>query len=225
MSDHKQTRQGDQGATVVREHRGTDEQTPATGDPPAERERPPPTDEEEGAAGDEPVEPLPRDVQFDILKNSRRRLVLAYLFEAGGETSLGTLSEHVASVENDKDVSLLDSQERKRAYVGLYQCHLPRMDDADVVEFNKSRGLVSLGRHAPELEEYLADDTAADADGRWSTVYLLVSLFGLGASLVAASGVLGPVTLAPAVAVVTLLAVAVVAAVHHRRDAAAAADG
>ena len=87
---------------------------------------------------------LPLDVTFEILKNRRRRLVLDYLREADETVRIGELAEHIAAIENDIPVQQLNSQQRKRVYIGLYQCHLPKMDDAGVVDFNQDRGLVDL---------------------------------------------------------------------------------
>lgn len=179
----------------------------------------PPDDGESAESGDE-IEPLPKDVQYDILKNRRRRLVLTYLFEEENPAALGTLSEYIAGIENEKDPRQLDSQERKRAYVGLYQCHLPRMDDAGVVEFNKNRGVVEQGPHAEELLPHLDQDGAPDLT--WPRVYLLCSMFGFGGFLITQSPLLGVGWLGPPVLALTLLAVAAISAFrlwdHHSDD-------
>jgi len=105
----------------------------------------------EDAAG----RPIPIDVAFDIMKNRRRRRVLAFVLDRGGRTTLSELAEHIAALENDKPESLLSSQERKRVYIGLYQCHLPRMDDAGVIEFDRYRGTVEVRREALSLRAYV----------------------------------------------------------------------
>lgn len=92
---------------------------------------------------------------FEILKNRRRRRVLRYLLEGDGQSTLGTLAEHLAAIENDKPEQLLSSQERKRVYIGLYQCHLPRMDMAGVIEFDRHRGTVELADWASSLTPYV----------------------------------------------------------------------
>jgi hypothetical protein len=40
--------------------------------------------------------------------------------------------------------------------VALYQCHLPKMDDADVIDFDHSRGTVERGPNADQLYVYLS---------------------------------------------------------------------
>ena len=103
-------------------------------------------------------EPLTKDVIFDILKNRRRRRVLGYLRERRTST-LSDVAEHVAALENGKDVGDLTSSERKRVYVGLYQCHLPRMSDAGVIDFDRARGTIELRESTSQVFPHLDLDT------------------------------------------------------------------
>lgn len=158
---------------------------------------------EDEAATSQP-EPLPKDVRFDILKNRRRRLVLRYLLDNEGPVTLGTLSEHVAAIENDKGPEALNSRERKRAYVGLYQCHLPRMDDAGVIEYDQNRGTIALGEHAEELGPHLRDtDTVAE---RWPRIYLLLASVGAGGYLISYSSAVSAAWLGTALVGVVITA-------------------
>jgi DNA-binding transcriptional ArsR family regulator len=117
-------------------------------------------DSEEGDDGGS----IPLDDQFAILKNRRRRDILKYLREHDGESTLSDLAEFVAAKENDVEISLLSSDERKRVYIGFYQCHLPQMDDAGVVDFEKRSGDVTLRPEAETLFEYIEDPLATDGD-------------------------------------------------------------
>lgn len=130
-------------------------------------------DEDSGADDEEAAEDagaeLPLDVVFDILKNERRRLVLRYLREHEGPATIGELAEHIAAYENDKTVEALSSDERKRAYVGLYQCHFPKMEDAGVIDSDRNLG-VSLGSNADRVFDYL--DRNQDEGGRdWTRIH------------------------------------------------------
>jgi hypothetical protein len=109
---------------------------------------------------------LPKDGIFGLLSAKRRRRVLLYLDENGDETTLSDLADHIAAIENDVEIRLLNSQQRKRVYVALYQCHLPKMDDADVIDFDQSRGTVVRRPEADQLYAYLAVEphTAGDDD-------------------------------------------------------------
>lgn len=98
---------------------------------------------------------LPKDVIFELLSAERRRLVLDYLAENGGETTLGDLADHVAAKENGIEPQLLSSKQRKRVYIALYQCHLPKLDDTNVIDFESARGTVILRPEADALFHYL----------------------------------------------------------------------
>ncbi|WP_435362004.1 DUF7344 domain-containing protein [Haloarchaeobius sp. DFWS5] len=120
---------------------------------------------DEDATNTEPDnESLPLDAVFDILRNERRRRVLRYLLDNDGRATISTLAEHIAAIENDTTTQALSAQERKRVYVGLYQCHLPRMDDTGVVHFEQGRGVIELADAADQLCTYLDRDDG-DGDG------------------------------------------------------------
>lgn len=103
------------------------------------------------------------DEVFELLKNQRRRRVLRYLAEADDDRStLSDLAEHVAGLENDVDPALLNSTQRKRTYVALYQTHLPKLDSYGVIDYDQNRGTVVLA-DTSQLEPYLAQ-VAADGD-------------------------------------------------------------
>jgi len=161
------------------------------------------TDAEES----QPSEPS-LDVVFDVLRNRRRRLVMKALEERDGSTTLSDLAEHIGGIENDKPPQALNAQERKRVYVGLYQCHLPKMDDADAIEFDKNRGTVERGEMADRYHEYLQRDV--DAKSGWPIYYG-------GVSAVAAATYAAVVVLAgpqPIVAMGSLVLVGALAAYH-----------
>lgn len=142
-----------------------DERTDRNRDRPATRNR----ERRESEAGDgagssgEPVtaEDAPAislDEIFGLLRNRRRRDVLSYLLEADGQISLGEVAETIAARECDKPVSQITSQERKRVYVGLYQGHLPKMDDYGAIEYNQERGVIDRGPNFELFVEYLPDE-------------------------------------------------------------------
>jgi hypothetical protein len=126
---------------------------------------------------------LTLDVIFQILKNSRRRRVLNYLRHNGGESTLSDLAEHVAGIENDIPPEQLSSDQRKRVYVGLYQCHLPKMDDAGVIDYNQSRGDIELTDLAEHFEEYLHDQDEDASSRPWYLYYAGIAASGFAALL------------------------------------------
>ncbi|UTF55456.1 DUF7344 domain-containing protein [Natronosalvus rutilus] len=131
-------------------------------------------------------ETLSKDVIFELLKNRRRREVLAYLLEAEETVTLGELAEQIAAWENDTDINALSSDQRKRVYVALYQTHLPKMDDAGIVDYDQDRGLITLADNADLLVMYL--DTDTHRRERWDRWYAAMSVVG---AVVLAAGLLG----------------------------------
>lgn len=95
-------------------------------------------------ARDEPPPRPDRDVVFEVLRTSRRREALRYLDAHDGEASVGAMAEYIAAEENGVDRTDVTYAQRKRAYVGLYQMHLPKMADLGVVDWDRERGHVAL---------------------------------------------------------------------------------
>ncbi|AGB39129.1 DUF7344 domain-containing protein [Natronococcus occultus] len=130
---------------------------------------------------------LSKDIIFELLKNRRRREVLTYLLEADETVTLGELAEQIAAWENDTDVNALSSDQRKRVYVALYQTHLPKMDDAGIVEYDQDRGLITLADNADLLMMYL--DTDTHQQDRWDRWYAALSVAGIAVVAAATVGV------------------------------------
>ncbi|WP_247004891.1 DUF7344 domain-containing protein [Halosolutus gelatinilyticus] len=133
-------------------------------------------DEIASVADSDADERLSKDVIFELLKNRRRREVLKYLLETDETVTLGELAEQIAAWENDTEVNALSSDQRKRVYVALYQTHLPKMDDAGIVEYDQDRGLISLSDNADLLMMYLNTDN--HRQDRWDRWYALLSVVG-----------------------------------------------
>lgn len=70
---------------------------------------------------------------YEILGNTRRRLALLALDEAG-TLRLTNLAEHVAAWEYDCQIRELDGAQYKRVYVALRQSHLEPLAEAGLVE-------------------------------------------------------------------------------------------
>ena len=140
-------------------------------------------------------ETLDADERFHLLQNERRRLVIRYLREAerddDGYVQMRDVAEQVAAWENDTTVAQLSSTVRQRVYIPLYQNHLPKLDDAGVIEYDQSRGTVVPTERVDELAALIEGPTAGeasagDATGRaWSKYYLGAS--GAGTVMVGAA--------------------------------------
>lgn len=136
-------------------------------------------------------EMLTEDEIFHVLQNERRRLVLRYLDECDDDVvRMGDMAEQVSAWEHDTTVQALTSTQRQRVYIPLYQNHLTKLDDLEIIEYNQSRGLVERGPRVGQLQAYLepfgdgtdTDDDAEDAGEQfpWAVPYLGVSALGAG---------------------------------------------
>ncbi|WP_254534747.1 DUF7344 domain-containing protein [Halomarina litorea] len=107
---------------------------------------------------------LSKDTVFEALTNSRRRATLHYLEANDGEANIGDLAEHIAADENGISELELNSAQRKRVYIGLYQCHLPKLDEMGIVDFDKHRGTVVLvPETAAQVYPYLHLDPLSES--------------------------------------------------------------
>ena len=130
-----------------------------------------------------PESRLSKDTLFAILE--KRRDALQYLKRNDGGATLSDLAEHIAARENDVDVAALSSDERKRVYIALYQCHLPKMATAGIIDFDKNRGDVALRSEARQLDTYLEEGTETTLGGARSRNLAVAG--GLAAGLVAST--------------------------------------
>lgn len=127
-------------------------------------------------ADSDPSQPLPLNDVCHLLQNERRRNALRYIREvtdsygaddeAVDSIRMRDVAEHVAAWEYDTTVEQLDHDERKRVYIALYQCHLPKLDDAGVIEYDRERGDIVPTDAIQELLLFLDwfDDRARDPD-------------------------------------------------------------
>jgi predicted transcriptional regulator len=161
---------------------------------------------------------LSDDELFEVLSNRRRRYTVHALEDTETAAEIGDVAEQVAAWEYDVDVEEVSYEERKRVYTALQQSHLPMMDDAGIVEFNKDRGLVEPTASLDDIEVYM--EVVQGNEIPWSVYYL--GLSGVAASLTAAAW-LGawPFALLPdvawATAVTAMFAVSAIAHTYYAR--------
>ncbi|WP_415379398.1 hypothetical protein [Halosimplex sp. TS25] len=141
------------------------------------------TDEEQETADDDQSDPLGKNELFHLLQNERRRAVIRYLEGTDQTVKMRDVAEQVAAWEHDTTVRALTSDERQRVYIALYQSHLDTLDEAGVIDYNKSRGLVDPQPALDEVASYIEDQPAADEPeddsvDAWDQGYLSLSLLG-----------------------------------------------
>lgn len=122
-----------------------------------------------------PTEMSP-DLVFEILSNTRRRMVLYYLRQFGGPVTVQQLAGEIAAIENDVTVDELTRQQRKRVYVSLYQTHLPKLEDTGIIQYDDDREEVQLTDRAHEMDSYLTPTSTSDPS--WQKYYLALATAG-----------------------------------------------
>jgi hypothetical protein len=157
---------------------------------------------------------LSEDDAFDILSNSRRRYVVQVLKDEAGTIQIGPLAEQIAAWENNVAVADLSHDQRKRVYTALQQSHLPKMDDAGIIDFDKDRGVVQPTTALENVDTYL--DRTKENHVPWSMYYLGLSVSGIAFLATKLLGIL-PVTVLSghSIAVSFLFVCSLFALVHY----------
>lgn len=116
---------------------------------------------------------ISRDTMYKMLANERRRYTIHYLKEQDDEVPLGLLAEQVGAWEHDLDTNQLTSDQRKTVYTALQQRHLPKLDEAGIVEFDKRAGAVQPTDALSSIDIYA--EVVEDGEFPWSQYYLGLS--------------------------------------------------
>ena len=121
---------------------------------------------------------LDRDAIFDVLSNARRRYAIEYLkgHDPGDEIELSDLVDYIAACENDISIPEVDYKQRKRVYSSLRQTHLPKLNECDLIEYDRDRGTIALSDAVSEVQMHL--EYVPENDIPWCYHYL-----GLAATL------------------------------------------
>lgn len=102
------------------------------------------------------------DLPSQVLANERRRLVLAVLAEASAPVALGDLASLVACREAGRGREGIDER-TDTIHVALYHKDVPKLDDADLVDWDRDRDVVGPG---PDFADGIAFvEAIADAEG------------------------------------------------------------
>ncbi|WP_449404318.1 DUF7344 domain-containing protein [Halalkalicoccus subterraneus] len=150
---------------------------------------------------------------FHVLQNERRRRVLQYLSDTEGPVDMRDIAEQVAAWEHDTTVQQLTSDQRQRVYIALYQSHLPKLADFDLITYNRNRGVVERTALADEVAQYLDPNGANDhSDGNttWTRYYGGTTLVSIGLIALTALGILPFTSIALASVITAMYAIVTV---------------
>ena len=98
---------------------------------------------------------LTADTILELLANRRRRYLLYALRGREDPIELSKLAEQVAGWEHDVHPDDVAKNEYKSVYVSSVQCHVPKLDDAGVVDHDEDNHTVILDSNFEQLEDYL----------------------------------------------------------------------
>lgn len=157
-----------------------------------------PSDDSAVSEAASPDRSLSKDDTFHILQNERRRRVLQYLSDTDGPVDMRDIAEQVAAWEHDTTVQQLTSDQRQRVYIALYQSHLPKLADFDLIVYNRSRGIVERTPLADQVASYLQDSNEDSTmmgieSAKWARYFGWATVLSIGLIALAWLGI-SPVT-------------------------------
>lgn len=109
------------------------------------------------------------DSALTALACRRRRVALATLVEQSSPVPVEKLGAHVAATLHETPVDDVDDDAREREHVSLVHRHLPKLDDANLVEWDREGGVVAAnGRGA--LTESAYRRVIDSPDEEWDAI-------------------------------------------------------
>jgi hypothetical protein len=91
------------------------------------------------------------DMLSDLVSNTRRRLLLKRLVEKGGESSLEDVISYICVNEDDEEC-----RNRKSVYISLKQTHIPKLEKARIVAFDRHTNTLRLEeRYIKDVKMYV----------------------------------------------------------------------
>jgi len=146
---------------------------------------------------------LSRDDVFGLLSSSRRRFLLRYLHQYRGSVPIDELRAELAAWENDTSKESLTDRQLKRVYISLHQTHLPTLEDAGVIDYDREEGIVEATSKSNRVMIHLDLD---DDEAPWSFAPLGIAVVGglLFLVIISDFGIFTRLPISVAVAVIVL---------------------
>lgn len=91
---------------------------------------------------------------FSVFAHHRRRYTLRELWRHEQPMALADLADELAVRENETAITEIPAEEVKRIYMSLYHTHIPKLAEADLVDYDQERDTVTLTEYAEQIEQY-----------------------------------------------------------------------
>lgn len=101
----------------------------------------------------------PSSVEYDdilaALANQRRRCSLRYLINSDTSTTVDELADELAAWESKPQVTGPTSCKHDDIKMSLMHVHLPKMDDADLIDYDSPTQTITVGTHSEAARKQL----------------------------------------------------------------------
>ena len=111
----------------------------------------------------------------DVLRNERRTHLLKTLQRKQETLPLREISERVATLETGEDPPPRNI--RESVYNSLHQTHLPKLDEMDIIAYERDRKLVTLADESDQVSLYM--EFVPEHGITWATYYLTIGALAL----------------------------------------------
>lgn len=98
---------------------------------------------------------LSLDPIFAAISHPRRRYLL-YSLRSQSELTIQELAAELVEWEETHCKASVEADDPRHAYISLHHTHVPKLVECDVVEFDESTGVVTLGPNADRVLAALA---------------------------------------------------------------------
>lgn len=95
------------------------------------------------------------DTVLHLLANDRRRHALSCLLDADDWMAVTDVAREIAERERDEPTADVSTEEIERVAASLHHVHLPKMAEADVVNFHRKRDAVATGERVEAVRPFL----------------------------------------------------------------------
>ena len=127
-----------------------------------------------------------KDLVFEILSSARRRRLLYHLYNRNGVATLRELAYDVAVDETGEPV---EDEVEKRLYISLYQTHIPKLEDAGIIEYDSDTREVKMTKQIHKIQNVLESEDLGE-ERAWVRYYAIVGIAGLALAILITVGFL-----------------------------------